>query len=456
MDALPNYFLADLPADAPLTAGLITEACQTLKRNRAQYLERRSTAGMVRLIADVARGWLEPDSPFRRLALEQGPARLALSRATLARGLDDFFAGVTVESMEQLLVQDLGHAKRLDHPVASKEERAGARLSMAVGPELQAHITAGNIPVSALAAMIFGLLMRSSQFVKCATGAALIPRLFAHSIYQADAKVGACMEVATWKGGDERLEQALFAEADCVTATGSDETLADIRRRLSPRTRFVGFGHKLSFGYVSREMLGKETIGDVVVRAGADVTAWNQLGCLSPHVIYVENDGQVGGERFAELLAGELQRLEAREPRGPLDAGTAATIASMRAMYAVRAAHLPDTRHWCSEGSTAWTVVFEKDARFQVSCLNRFIYVKEVANLDDLIQGVDMHHGQVSTVGVGVPEADLPAVVTRLARWGVSRVCPLGQMQKPPLEWRHDGRPPLAELVRWVDVEQAG
>jgi hypothetical protein len=31
---LPNYFLADLPPEATLSPAMITEACQTLKRNR--------------------------------------------------------------------------------------------------------------------------------------------------------------------------------------------------------------------------------------------------------------------------------------------------------------------------------------------------------------------------------------------------------------------------------------
>ena len=45
------------------------------------------------------------------------------------------------------------------------------------------------------------------------------------------------------------------------------------------------------------------------------------------------------------------------------------------------------------------------------------------------------------------------SLATELARWGVTRVCPLGQMQEPPLTWRHDGRPALADLVMWTDWE---
>ena len=82
----------------------------------------------------------------------------------------------------------------------------------------------------------------------------------------------------------------------------------------------------------------------------------------------------------------------------------AATIASRRAFYEVRAAHSPDTRCWRSKNSTAWTVVYEADPRFQLSCLNRFIYVKGVADLTEALQSADAVRGKVSTVGLAAPE----------------------------------------------------
>src|SRR5512136_670996 len=92
---LPNYFLADLPPEATLPAAMIGEACQTLKRNRERYLARRSTHSLVTVLSNVAQSWLEPDYPFRKLALERGPAATGFSRATLARGLDSFFKQLT-------------------------------------------------------------------------------------------------------------------------------------------------------------------------------------------------------------------------------------------------------------------------------------------------------------------------------------------------------------------------
>jgi len=452
---LPNYFLADLPPEAVLLPAMVTEACRTLKRNRAQYLAQRSTANLVGVLCDVAEAWLKPDNAFRRLALEFGPGKTGFSQATLQKGLDNFFHQFTPENFHALLVQELGDARRLDRFVAGDSGEKTNRAALAVGPELLVHIAAGNLPNPALMSMVLGLLARSAQFVKCASGSMFLPRLFAHSIYDADTKLGACLEIAGWRGGNADLEMALFAESDCVTATGSDETLAAIPVRLPVKTRFLGYGHRVSFGFVGHEVLSGFHTRQIVSRTTDDVVAWNQLGCLSPHVVYAQTGGEVSPEKFAELLADELERREQTEPRGELPAEHAAAIASRRGIYEVRAAHSPETtQHWCSRNSTAWTVVYEADARFQLSCLNRFIYVKPVRDLAEALQHAETVRGQVSTVGLGVPEHKLEELATQLARWGATRVCPLGRMQNPPLTWRHDGRPALGDLVLWTDFEE--
>jgi Acyl-CoA reductase (LuxC) len=450
---LPNYFLADLPPEATLSPAMIGEACQTLKRNREQYLAGRSTQSLVKLLSDLAEHWLEPEFAFRRFALENASAT-GFSRATLERGLDNFFKQLTRENFQALLVQELGDAKRLDEICATGVEEKASRAATATAPEFLAHICAGNIPNAALTSMVLGLLTRSAQFLKCGTGASLLPRLFAHSIYDADRKLGACLEVAEWRGGEVELENALFAEANCVTATGSDETLDAIRKRLPLKTRFIGHGHRVSFGYVAVDVLYGARAKKVVSAAADDVVAWNQQGCLSPHVIYVQLGGEISAEHFGQLLAEELDKREAHEPRGEISAEESAAIASRRGIYEVRAAHAPEhTQHWCSKDSTAWTVVFEADARFQLSCLNRFIYVKPVADVRVALEHADAIRGQVSTVGIAAPEEKVSELGLQLARWGATRVCPLGQMQNPPLIWRHDGRPPLGDLITWTDIE---
>jgi hypothetical protein len=451
---LPNYFIADLPPEAELTPALITEACLTLRRNRERYLAGLSTEFVISVLVELAESWLDPNYPFRAAVLKSGPEALGFSAAVLRRGMDQFFKQITAEGLRNLIQQDLGDPRRLDDFVSSDGERDSRRAGMAVGPELLVHVTAGNLPLPGIQSILIGLLLRSAQFVKCSTGHSFFLRLFAHSLHELEPKIGSCLELAEWRGGNHLLEAALFESADCVTATGSDETLEKIRARIPSRTRFVPYGHRVSFGYVGQSMLSVARATKAAAAAARDVAAWDQQGCLSPHVIYVEAGGAVTPEYFAELLANALTEKEAEEPRGRLSAEQSAAIAYRRSFYEIRAAGNEGVKLFKSVDSTAWTVIHEPGNLFQVSCLNRFIYVKGAANLEEALAGADAARGKVSTVGIAAADSEIAAIAKALARWGATRVCPLGQMQNPSLLWRHDGRASLTELVTWTDLEK--
>lgn len=452
---LPQYFLADLP-DGVVTPRVVTEACLTLKSNRRLYLRERNTDSMIAVIAAVAGDWLDPANPFRRVALAHGPKALGFSRETLAAGLDAYFATLTAENLRALVLQDFGHSQRLEKFTPAEGESYPTQLGLAHGPALLAHITAGRLPNPALTSLVHGLLLRSAQFVKCATGTSLIPRLFAHSLREVESKLGACLEIGEWPGADHALTDALLAEADCVTAMGNDETIAAISRRVPLGTRFMGYGHRVSVAYVAAEALTAHSLPKVVAACAQDVIAWDQLGCLSPHALYVETGSRHSPLRFAELLAAELDRLEGQCPRGTLTLDEAAAISARRGFYEVRAAHSHDTSLWASRDSTAWTVVYENDPRFHRSCQNRFIHVKGVADIEQALEGLDAERGRVSTVGLGATGLKEQHLAQRFAAWGVTRICPVGRMQTPPLTWRHDGRPTLGDLATWSDWEPAG
>lgn len=459
---LPHYFFADLPPEAVLSPKMIAEACDTLKRNREKYLLPRTTGDIVKILCEIAAEWLQPENKFRKLALEFGPAETGFSKPILERGLDNFFKQFTPENFQALLTQEFGDGVALENDECRMSNAATVQHSSFVirhssfwrGPEFLVHIAAGNLPNPTLMSLTLGLLARSAQFVKCGSGASFLPRLFAHSIYELDRKLASCLELAEWHGGNLELENALFAEADCVTVTGSDETLAAIRARLPVKIRFVGYGQRVSFGYVAREVLREDTIAEIVSRAADDVIAWDQNGCLSPHVFYVEERGAVESDKFAEQLAMELMKREVNEPRGKISVEMAASIASRRSICETLAVHRADVKIWSSQNSTAWTVVFEHDTRFQFSPLNRFIYIKPVPDLTAALQGADAVREKISAVGIVASPEKTRELAGQFSHWGATRICPLGQMQNPPLTWRHDGRPPLGDLITWADWEQ--
>jgi len=125
-----------------------------------------------------------------------------------------------------------------------------------------------------------------------------------------------------------------------------------------------------------------------------------------------------------------------------------AAIAGVREKYTFRAAIHPGTALWTSEGSTAWTVILDPDPVFTLSCLNRTVYVKPLP--EDFAGALRKVAGHLSTVGIHPATS---AHAERIAPLGVSRICPIGAMQRPPLSWHQDGEPVLLPLVRWIDFE---
>ena len=445
-----DYFLADKQG-AELTGTLITEACQALRHNRDDYLALVGNEPIIAKLIEVANLWRSPDYELRRQARTASPDETGFPREVLAAGLDACFADWTQEKFFMLLTQEFGDPTRLQ----SFANQPNRTYSMVHGPQLIAHIAPGNLPVPIFQSIAFGLLLRSAQFVKCATGKSLLPRLFGHSLHYVEPGLASSLEIAEWDGGNEVLESSLFTEADCVVASGNDNSINSIRQRLPLTKRLLGYGHRVSFGYVEKqanEIMGTQAI---ISHAADDVVAWNQCGCLSPHVIYVEQFGTLKPERFAEMLAEELEARNEAIPRGPIPTKEAAAISTARRFYKIREANNVGAMLWESEDTTDWTVVYEDEKQFQRSPLNRFIFIKPIEHIEEALHVLEPIRESVSTVGLAASEARMRELARPLAKWGVPRICAIGQMQRPPLAWRHDGRPPLGELIHWTDLETA-
>jgi hypothetical protein len=88
-------------------------------------------------------------------------------------------------------------------------------------------------------------------------------------------------------------------------------------------------------------------------------------------------------------------------------------------------------------------VYVEKGEALEFSSLQRDLRVKpEIREFDTwetLVRALGEHAPQLSCIGVLGSAAQEALLRKESIAWGVSRVCPLGQMQRPPLSWRNGG-----------------
>ncbi len=345
----------------------------------------------------------------------------------LARAATQFplLGETTPEILMTLVEAELGHAAALDDFVPR-----GAHLARAVAPETILHIVSGNTPAAGLQSLIRGLLLGSRNL--CKIPSAGLPELAQFQRVLPPA-LGSLVEIST------DLSDDWLARAAAVIVFGSDETIAHFRLRTRPDQVFAPHGHRLSFGVIFDDP-GFARIPAAV----GDAIAFDQQGCLSPHVFYASGDARACAAAFAV----EMHRAEDRDPRGPVPISTSNAIRSRRDEIGFRAANGEPVAMWASTGSTAWTVIYEDGPGFPISPLSRFLYVKPLPA--DLAQAVAPVRAHLSCAGIWPPTLENARAV---AGTGVSRICAIGAMQMPPWTWHPDGQPALANLVRWIDAE---
>jgi hypothetical protein len=333
------------------------------------------------------------------------------------------FSGTTANDLLSVVALELGHPEILDgfRPY-------GSSLARAIPLPTIAHIFAGNTPHAAFQSLVRGLLLGSRNLCKLPSSG--IPELL-EFITALPSELQAKVELLPI--------ESILPQADAVTVFGDDDTIRHFQTLIAPHQRFLPHGHKLSLGVIFDTWPP-----DLPARAAHDVSLYDQQGCLSPHLFYIERDSQT----FAAQLAAEMAQFEAHTPRSPISPEETARIIAIREETQFRIATGDPLQLWTSPGSTAWTVIWEPDPKFRASCLNRLVFVKPFP--PDIITALTLCRSHISTIALHPPtDAHAQLLLTS----GATRFCPVGAMQSPKWQWHHDGGQTLAPLVTWIDFD---
>lgn len=408
--------------------------------NAQEQLVRRPVKDILASIDRVVTRFLAPSSSERQDAEVHLPGETGLSPEMIRYTLPFIFREYRAPRLSALLQDELGSLAVLDD--FSNNRRV-------ISPRLISQVLASNLPGAGLDGLIFSLLLKSATLVKTSSSASLLPMRFARALAEVDPELATSLSVVTWPGGHTVLEKIAFGRADVVIVSGSEQTLAAIRPQV--RGQLIGYGHKVSFSIIAKEALADTP--EVARQTAYDVMLFDQQGCLSPQIIYVEQGGSVSPKEFAAHLSQALAHWEHVVPRGRIPQEARVAIRRVRDETEWQALAGKESALYASPNGTEWTVAYEADPAFAPSPLYRTIRVKPLttfAQLDELLISWRPH---LEAVGVAVSPERLPGLATMLGQMGVSRVCPIGTMQTPPLSWRHGGRPRVADIVRWIEID---
>ncbi|TKJ43712.1 acyl-CoA reductase [candidate division TA06 bacterium B3_TA06] len=434
-----------------LTPALLSKIIAQLKEAREEYLAKLPVYEIIETIDKAVALWRDPDYPLRRKAEALLPLITGYSSEMITQTLDEIVLMLRGEDLKLLLEEELGDPLFLDQ---FRPRPKSTGMCKVYGPRLTTAVFAGNVPGLPVANIVYALLMKSAILGKSSSEEPLFGVLFAQTLAEIDPELARSVAMVCWKGGDVEIEHLAFGSSDAVVVYGGEHSVNEVRKRVPFRTRFIAYGHKLSFGVIGREHLAADRVRQTAAWAAVDASVFDQQGCLSPHVFYVEEGGQTTPKEFARLLASEMEAFNQKIPRGRISPDESAHINQLRGSYEFREFEDQGVALHASSRGTDWTVIYERDPAFVPSCLNRTIRIKPVKDVSEVVGLIEPIKGYLQTVGAALPQERFLSLANKMGQLGADRICPLGKMTAPSLTWHHDGRFNILDLLRWTDIEQ--
>jgi hypothetical protein len=314
--------------------------------------------------------------------------------------------------------------------LASRVNRRGTRNPA----DLLGFIMAGNVAGAGLHEVAIALVTGATLFLKTASNEPIFFSEFAGTLAEIDSEVASRIAIFTWQRDHADLTSVFTAKCDRIVAYGDDNTIASLGG-----PKLIGFGSRVSGAVVGASVAAAPELDDRVDLLARDIAYFEQLGCLSPHHIFMVTPHSEIAGNFARRFSTALERLSKSMPPARIPLADAAKIVSIRENARWR--RLAGDQIELFEGPRLeWTTIYDPAASFAVSPGFRTIVVSAVRDLDDLRERLAPAMGLIEALAFSGNQSESEEFRAIVADLDVPYVARFGEMQSPPLEWRHGGR----------------
>ena len=434
----------------------------------ADGLRQIPIAQIVAALDRVAVRWLDPELPERRALATVLPSINNYSPAMVQHVVGRMVQDWRAKPLWARLESQFSNPAVLDDwqiwdwgsgigdrglGIGDRELKSDSRLrSRAWGPRLTVHMCAGNVPGVAIQSLIDALLVKSPSLLKPATGEPLWAALWVRMLVAELPALAPALAVVWWAGGAAELEAAVLHHAEAVIANASNETIADLRRRLPAHVRLLDYGSRISFAAVARERITSVHLPELARALAYDLALFEQSGCVSPQMIFIESQDATEIAALVAALDAALAELDRTFPHTPTSS-TAAAVRRFRDEYEWRMLAGASVS-LVGPADCRWTIISDEQANLAPTPGGRTVVVRPIADVAHIPALFGEYRSYLQSVALAANEPRFSAIASQFAAAGISRITTVGAQGWPHPLWHHDGRDPLRALVRWSDIEK--
>lgn len=318
--------------------------------------------------------------------------------------------------------------------------KASLESGQSSGPiTMLAVVLAGNVFTASVRSIVVPLLLGVPVLVKASSKEVTFPMMLRDALRRTNATLGAAIDIVAFSGGDAGCETALVERAEAVSVYGSDETVAALASRVD-HAPLIPHGHGVSVAYCGAVAMDDARQSDTIANLSLDICAYDQRGCLSPQLVFIEAATDRTARDFALRLAEEgLDPMSQTLPRGPLPASVGAEQTQWRGLAEVEGTLIRGK-------SFGLAIRSAQAARWSPGYRNMSIVpVRTMAEAFSVIEPIG-----AALKCIGADLASIPEVRARLreSRALSGYACNLGSMQTPALDAPADGFPIWHGLLR--------
>ena len=387
---------------------------------------------------------LDRKHPLRRKLEKLLPLITGFNHETIRLSLTHSLKTFREHELMRWLSVNFENPLILDQFIASSH----GGFTKAVGPKLTVHIWAGNVPVLPLWSLVGSLLVKGKVIGKVSSSEPLFIGVFCQLLVEIEPRLADSLAIVSWRGGDTGREKMLLNEAEVVVGYGSNRTISKLQQQIGHNTHFIGFGNKLSFGFLHKLVLDKQKAENLAKQAAKSVIYYDQQGCYSPQLFFVEKNGQTSPHEWALLLAGKLQSYQNRYP-----------LRNLSIEEAYDRSKFYESKMWDDHCKVivpedrSWIVSYSEKPFLEPTPLSRVVQVIAIDHWKSLAEIIRDKSQVLQTVGIAAPTDELFDIASDWGALGITRVTSLDKMVQLHAGWHQDGYSFLKEQVRMVDID---
>lgn len=320
------------------------------------------------------------------------------------------------------------------------------------------HITPNNSPLLNVFAMLEGLLSGNVNLLKLGRKDTRFAEIFFEKLAQMDSTghLKKYIFIEALSAREKEKLKDFLSVADVVSAWGSEEAITSLRSLTPDSARFIDWGHKISFAYITKSVWANAGNSELYSKAQGqmvyEMLLNEQQSCSSPQVLYLEDANLNDLKTFATDLAMKLDLACKQNPPAELSEDDAAELTTQTEQ--VRLAEVFEHTVLFESKSGHWRLYVETISSLRASPLFRTLWIKPIRR-NEILSHFSGLKKYLQTAGLAAHRTEQMDLIPLFFQSGLLRIKPLGQMTDGYNGEPHDGVSALQRFCKKVTYTDA-